>query len=275
MTGRGVPDDDMPSFRWPTRQDTSTDDALAALLARAADATPGLTPAAEVLAALTAAATTEELAGEARALAAFRRGAGVSAHPQRSSRRRPTVPSSLLSAKAAAAAAVAAVLFGGAATAAFANALPAPLQSVAHQAIGAPAARLAAGAHPASSKTPVGPDATGSAAFGLCTAYAHAKAHGRAAQRAVAFRNLATAAGGTGKVAAYCATVPHGAPSRPAAHGNGRPATHPSPRGSGKPPGLPGPHGSGKPATHPSPHGGGRPTGLPAPHHSGGPTSHP
>jgi hypothetical protein len=55
--------------------------------------------------------------------------------------------------------------------------------------------------------TPVGPDATGPAAFGLCTAYEHAKVHGSAVKHSIAFRNLAAAAGGADQIDAYCATV--------------------------------------------------------------------
>src|SRR6266849_1338015 len=123
MSGSGVPDGDMPSFPWPMHQDESdvTDVGLAALLAGKADAVAGLQPVADVLAALTADATSEELANEASALAEFRRAVGVSAHQQRPHRRRPTVLKSLLSAKAAAAVGTIAVLLGGAATAAFAN----------------------------------------------------------------------------------------------------------------------------------------------------------
>ena len=70
----------------------------------------------------------------------------------------------------------------------------------------------------------VGPDATGPAAFGLCTAYAHAKAHGTASQKAVAFRDLAAAAGGAAKIAAYCAAVPHPGSSQPGQPASARPA---------------------------------------------------
>jgi len=60
-----------------------------------------------------------------------------------------------------------------------------------------------------------------------------------ASDKSVAFRNLATAAGGVNKIAAYCAKVPH-----PGASEAGRSSTHPS----------------GKPSTHP----GGKPTPLPS-----------
>jgi hypothetical protein len=75
---------------------------------------------------------------------------------------------------------------------------------------------------------PVGPDPAGPAAHSLCTAYSHAEAHG-SAQLAVAFMKLAAAAGGGGKVAAYCASAP-----RPGAGTHGKSATPPA----GPPPGL-------------------------------------
>jgi hypothetical protein len=168
----------------------------------------------------------------------------------------------LLSARAAAAAAVAALSLGGFATAAFAGALPAPAQQFAHHTFGAPAAGggQPTGTHPGAAATPAGPDATGAAAFGLCTAWAHAKAHGTASQQAVAFRNLAAAAGGASNVTAYCAAVPHPGPSSPpTAHPTGPPATHPT--------GPPATHPTGPPATHP--------TGPPATHPSSPPTTHP
>lgn len=58
--------------------------------------------------------------------------------------------------------------------------------------------------------TPVGPDASGPAAFGLCNAWTHhqAKDTDKPGQ-SVAFRNLAAAAGGEAKIAAYCAKIPH------------------------------------------------------------------
>ena len=84
--------------------------------------------------------------------------------------------------------------------------------------------------------TAVGPDGAGPAAFGLCTAWTHVQANGQVAEKSVAFRNLATAAGGAGKIAAYCATVPH-----PGATEAGKPATHPT--------GKPSSHPAGKPST--------------------------
>jgi hypothetical protein len=257
----------MPNFPWPSRPDAPpiSDASLAALLAGAelpAGSPPELQPVADVLAALTAGPAGDELAGEAAALAAFRNRAGVPVPAHRSRHRRHPVPVSLLSARAAAAAAVAALGIGGFATAAFAGALPAPAQQFAHHTIGAPAPDRGqpAGTHPSATGTPAGPDATGPAAFGLCTAWAHAKAHGTSSQQATAFRNLAAAAGGAANVAAYCAAVPHpAASSAPTPHATGPSAAHPT--------GPPTSHPTGPPSSHP--------TGPPSSHPTGQPTSHP
>jgi hypothetical protein len=105
------------------------------------------------------------------------------------------------------------------------------------------------GAAPA---TAVGPDATGPAAHGLCTAWSHAKPSKRTASHSVAFRNLVTAAGGEDRVEAYCASLP-----RPSVGKADKPSSH----STGKPGGTPGKgsaHPTGKPSTAP-----GRPGTLP------------
>ena len=115
---------------------------------------------------------------------------------------------------------------------------------------------------PSGTHQPVGPDATGPAAFGLCNAWTHhqanaARPHDEADDKAdeqpgeqpkdsVAFKNLAKAAGGEAKIAAYCAKVPHpgngkadkarGKDEPKKAHPTGKPTTHPT----------------GKPTTHPT-----------------------
>ncbi len=125
------------------------------------------------------------------------------------------------------------IVIGGGATAAFAGDLPAPLQTVAHRTLGAPAPSLAAdeasgeasgsddagtesstetgsetstetqAASPTSADLPAGPETAGPAASGLCTAYTH----GGLATISVAYRNLVTAAGGEDGLSAYCVTV--------------------------------------------------------------------
>ena len=258
----------MPSFPWPMRQDEPpiTDAALAALLAgrSPADAIAGLQPVADVLASLRAGPSSEELAGEASALTEFRRVVGVSARTQLSHRRRPSVLTSLLRVKVAGAAAAA--ILGGVVTAAYADALPAPMQKLAHEAIGAPAA---ADSHSDASHgkagSAVGPDATGKAQFGLCNAFAEAKENGNAAQKGVAFRNLVKAAGGASNVTSFCAAVPHPGASAESRKPGEKPSAHPTPSHPGKPSShpTPHPHPTGKPTSHPHPH----------PHPSPSPTS--
>jgi hypothetical protein len=204
VTGYVVSDDDMPNIPWPGRRDTSAieDAALAALLSghQPDDLPAGLQPAADVVAALMARPAGDELAGETLAMAEFRKRVGVSDLSRRSRRRRPAVLTSLMSAKVAVAAAAVAITLGGVATAAYAGALPASAQSIAHDWIDAPAAHK--GSHPAGPAS--GPVATRPAAHPLCAAYAQAAAHGTAAQKAAAFRKLAAAAGGATKIGAYC-----------------------------------------------------------------------
>jgi hypothetical protein len=254
------------------------DTSLAALLDGTdlpAGAAPELHPLAHALAGLRGQPARDELAGEAETLAAFRRQfttADGAQWPPATKRR--ALRSRPLAARAAGAAA--AVLgLAGIATAAYAGELPPAAQRLAHDILGAPApATRPAGRTPLS--TP------GHAAYGLCTAWAHAREHGTHQQQAAAFGNLAAAAGGAGNVTAYCAAVPPAsrtpAPSRtaqPAPHGSGRPTALPTPHGSGQPTALPTPHGSGQPTALPTPHGSGQPTALPTPHGSGQPTALP
>jgi hypothetical protein len=263
MTDRGVSNNDMPNFSRRARRDAAEipDAFLAALLAGgtpAPEASAPLQHLADVLAALRAAPASNEAAGKAAALAQFRQRVSVSSQPVRSRRRRPILLSSLLSAKAAAAAAVAVIGVGGVATAAFAGALPSPAQQFAHDTIGAPSPHSTSSAHAKDTNAghsgrPVGPSASGPAAFGLCTAYAHAKEHGTAVEKAVAFRNLEKAAGGAANVASFCASEAH--PSAPASPPSGSHASHPT--------GKPASHPTGKPASHPA--------GEPSPHPTGPP----
>ena len=161
----------------------------------------------------------------------------------------------LLTAKAAAAAAAAAVVLGGVAAAAYTSTLPAPAQQLRTACLRAAAAAQSPSWQPRRpprpARMPFGPDATGPAGFGLCTAYAHAKAHGTASQKAVAFRNLAAAAGGAAKIAAYCAAVPHPGSSQSSQSASA--PTHPAH------PAHPASHPTGKPSSHPTPHLTGRP----------------
>jgi len=104
---------------------------------------------------------------------------------------------------------------GGLSAAAYVGALPAPVQDVMHRAIGAPAAGQRPGAGSAAPQagptsahgSATRPAATAAAAPGLCRAWAADKAKGTSRDSSVAFRNLATAAGGAGKVETYCVSV--------------------------------------------------------------------
>jgi hypothetical protein len=243
----------MPTFPWPAPGDVPAvgDIAFDGLLEGnplPEDTAAGLRVAADVIAALNCAPAASELAAETGALAVFRGKGGVPDEPVRSRRRRHPLPSPLLSAKLAAAVAATAVTLGGGAVAAaaYTGALPASMQQLAHHTIGAPVAR------PTPSASPAGPDAAGHPAYGLCTAYAHLKAHGSAKQKAVAFRNLAAAAGGAANVTAYCAAV-----------------THPGTTPTGKPASLP----SQAPASHPTGQPTSLPTQVPTSHPTGQPTS--
>jgi hypothetical protein len=121
------------------------------------------------------------------------------------------------------------------------------VQRLAHDTIGAPAAPSGSPAvtHLARNRTPVRAGAASPTAHRLCRLYALAKAHGTAAQQAAAFHNLAGAAGGAGKVAAFCGTAAH--PGRSGTHSDGNGASH----GNHGKSGSQGNHGkSGSPGNH-------------------------
>ena len=274
MSGWDVSDADMPNIPWSPRADVPElpDGALEALLTGdlvTDEACAGLQPAAALLAALNAAPHDGELAGHARVLAEFRHRGGRPVHARRSARRRSRLLTVLLTAKAAAAAAAAAVALGGVAAAAYTSTLPAPVQQFAHSVIGAPSPQPSRRpGTPQPSRRPgtpqatpartdaVGPDATGPAGFGLCTAYARAKAHGTASQKAVAFRNLAAVSrrrgqdrrllrGGAppGQLAVQPAGLGPGPPGRPALlHPTGKPSSRPTPHPAGRPSSAPSTH---------------------------------
>ena len=165
--------------------------------------------------------------------------------------RRPMLRS-LLNAKAAAVAVAAGGLSLGGLTAAYAGALPEPAQTLAHHAIGAPAANP----HQPAGK-PVGPDASGHAAYGLCTAWQHAHDRGKASN-APAFRNLIATAGGADQVDTYCAAVfarGHGhAPTSPgkSAQAKRRHGNHPTGKPSAMPTQAATNHPTGKPSAMPT-----------------------
>lgn len=118
---------------------------------------------------------------------------------------------------------------GGTVAAAYTGNLPAPLQQSAHSLIGAPAPiaptesttpipadTATSTPTPLPSSTPVGPDATGPAAFGLCQAYTH----GGLATSSIAYGSLLKAAGSAGNITVYCTTI--ASPGKSATH---QPAT--------------------------------------------------
>ncbi len=124
------------------------------------------------------------------------------------------------------------VTAGATGAAAYANVLPAPLQQSAHELIGAPAPKttatetVLASASPSASPsaTAKGPDATGAAAYGLCTAYLH----GGLNSSSTAYTSLVTAAKGSANIVSYCASVP--TPGKSAVHHSAAPSTTAHPR---------------------------------------------
>jgi hypothetical protein len=232
---------------------------------------PGYGGLARLLAATTAPAAPEELAGERQAMAAF--AAVMRSHPPTLSPRRTAVPRKVLTMKAAAAALVAALSLGGVAAAAT-RLLPdqaSPVANTAAATTGADAAAHGLGKAAAANlggttqagsaagqgrESAVGPDATAAARAGLCRAWQAGQGgdHGRRMD-SVAFQALVDAAGGAGKVAGYCEDVAAGASAED--HGKGQasppsvsaPPTSLAPPSSG-PPADPGPPASTGPGGH-------------------------
>ena len=197
---------------------------------------------ASLFAALRAPAEPHELAREGEHLAAFAAARALGT-PATTTRRKSVLTSVLATKTAVAAAAVAAVTAAGAAGA-YTGALPDRLQNVAHDTLGAPAGNAKSQRPDKTPKPDPSPsrsdkdgsvDATGSAAHGLCTAFAA----GGLATTSTAYRSLAEAAGGASSIEAYCAAVP--APAKPSAgpttKPTGKPTDHPTgaPADRGKP----------------------------------------
>jgi hypothetical protein len=238
----------MPNFPWLGRQDASAneDAALEAMLSGPEvpeDLAAGLQPASDVLAALRASPSGDELAGEAFAMAEFRNRVGVPDPVRRTRpRRRPALLTSLMSAKVAVAAAAVAVTLGGVATAAYAGALPASVQRLAHSAIDAPAAKASV---------------------------SHASGSG-------------TADGRTGKPRPFrhhlrrhgCFTPRPHASFTPKPHPSFTATPHPSYTPTAHPSYTPKPHPTGTPKPRPTCTPAPRPTGTPKPHPTGTPKPH-
>jgi hypothetical protein len=243
---------------------------------------------ADLLGALRAPAAPAELVVPERVLAAFdahadavASGAGSTDDALPSPRRKSMI-STALAAKGVVAAAALAVATAGTAAAAFTGHLPGALQAAAHRAVGAPDADHGTGhgkaadhrpdGTPTGKPTPsvrptgsaVGPDATGAAAAGLCTAFGK----GGLATTSTAYRNLAQAAGGPDAIPAFCATVAEHGKSSTGTHA---PSGHPTGKPTDKPGGKPTDKPTGKPTDKPAP-GTGAPTDKPTGHPTGKPT---
>jgi hypothetical protein len=228
MTRRGVPDGDMPDSSSPAQWGIPPlgDGDLETLLARdPGDVTAPLRPVAEVLSALRAAPAPAELSGEQLAMARFREAADragqrrrpVASHRARSRRR--GLPGLVLAPWVAAAAFLVVLAVGG--VAAYTGRLPTPIQRLAHVVIAAPPAhhvtRHRPSPHPTASRSahqasdpaarPAVPAAPGHEFSGVCHAYEHSGLPGHASQYTDAFRRLIEAAGGIGRVPAYCSAV--------------------------------------------------------------------
>jgi hypothetical protein len=207
MSWPGASDDEMPGFPFPDRLAPELGEPLLdTVLNRQTlppDAPEQLQAVAGMLASLAGPAAPGELAGEAAARCAFARtvsAAHVSAAGRSPARRRLSGLPGRLTARLAAVLIAAAAGLGGVAGA-YAGVLPGPVQDFAHHAIGAPAAR----------HKPDHPPAGHRAAGQLCTSFDH----GTPRARAAASRDLAKAAGGPGRIGAYCAAA--GEPGPPAA----------------------------------------------------------
>jgi hypothetical protein len=225
---------------------------------------PGYGGLARLLAAATAPAAPDELAGERLAMATF---AAVRPHPPTHVPRRAAMAGKAFTAKAAAAALVAVLSVGGIAAAATGR-LPGQASPVADRAAATTAGAAARGlgraavtsvggtAQPRAGdgqgrESAVGPDATAAARVGLCQAWESGQGDDQGRRMdAVAFQALVAAAGGVGKVAGYCKDAAAGASTNGHAKGqapppgNGRPANPGPPASTG-----PGGHGQGGPPT--------------------------
>jgi hypothetical protein len=232
----------MQSLGEPNRRDAPviSDASLAALLAGtkpAAGSAPQLRPLAEALADLTGVPGGDELYGEAETLAAFRdQFATPDPVRQPHHRRRRFLPRSL-PVKAAAALGAVILGLGGLATAAYAGALPAPVQQFAHDIIDAPAPHSQPATTPSPAATYPGPAPSG---------------HTRPT----------TASHGHGKPSSH--PTPHGkgkgngnGNGKGQGKGHGKPTSHPTPHGNGNGNGNGNGQGKGhgKPTSHPTPNG--------------------
>lgn len=199
---------------------------------RPVDGAPEANRVADLLNTLSAPAERTELYGYQRAMTTY---GGAFASPRT---RRIAMISSGVGLRTLASAAGAAVALGGVATVVFASGAMGP----AHQNQALPVATSSTTSAVKDDKsekthktgTPVGPDASGPAAFGLCNAWTHHQGKEKTGN-SIAFRNLAKAAGGEAKIAAYCAKIPHPGSSDATKAPKSAPKTSGSP-GQGKAP---------------------------------------
>jgi hypothetical protein len=223
--------------------DHDTVDRLLAGRLDPADAPPGYAAVARLLAAATAPAGRDELAGERAAVVEFL--AVAHANPPTPSPRRAGMPSKLFRIKAAAAV-IAAVLSLGGVAAAATGILPAAVQRMAgnapadsggasatgqeHAATGSAAASTAAGSTTGKDHAATGPDASGAAKDGLCQAWLAGQGDDQGRREdSTAFQALAQAAGGADKVAAYCEGVTPNSSAGQAEQHRTTPTTGPPP----------------------------------------------
>jgi hypothetical protein len=210
----------MPKPPWtPAASSPEGDDADVVLSGRSRGIPPSaeLQPAAEIVAALRAPASADELRGLHTALGAYRERFGMS--PAAASARRTRL-------RLAAAAGVAAAALGGASIAAAAGGLPNSVQSLAHHLIGAPAppSHSASSQHSARPSTadPTSPSAAATRATAeairLCAAYQQVRDRGPAAVRhSAAFARLVALAGGAAGVDELCSAAQHARTATPGA----------------------------------------------------------
>jgi hypothetical protein len=234
-------------FVSPSGLDEDTAERLLAARLELPDTPPGYLPVIRMLAAVTATAHPDELAGRHQAVAEF--AALVRSRPPTPTPRRAAMPNRILPVKAAAVAVVAMLSVGGVAAAAT-GLLPGSAEQATKQASASPAGGRSAkgdaaimindrdaqaasgGLARARQGSAVGPDASGPAKTGLCQAWLAGQG-GNQGKRAdsPAFQALTAAAGGAEHVAAYC----HADPGASATHGR-RPTTPPnSPRAKSTP----------------------------------------
>jgi hypothetical protein len=208
----------------PPPVDDDTVDRLLAGRLDPADAPPGYAAVARLLAAATAPAGRDELAGERAAVAEFL--AVAHAHPPTPPvPRRAGMPSKLFRVKAAAAV-IAAVLSLGGVAAAATGILPAAVQRI----TGNAPADSGGGSATGQDHAATGPDASGAAKDGLCRAWLAGQGddHGKR-EDSTAFKALAQAAGGADKVAAYCEGVTPNSSAGQAEQHRTTPTTGPPP----------------------------------------------